>query len=385
MEKYFSPESKLDGFFMGIRTIGKIDAKIDGKIIEIKSKANIPLVVEEVVERYPQDLEQLAFYSVIDPTNPKENYLVFISQDLKQEIKVFKVLIKNKEEIIRILKQRINLLDAVKKGYVNPTKLGKCRYCNKEKCIYFNKGLCKWQDCTFPCEVIDFIAIEEDNNFKGKLLIARARWDGKSEIFRVNDIVSSRKYLYDSALEKIKEEWDEPIEKTLAKDYASNLVYNLCREHGEEIDKIPERKIKEIQNHKGWINLKTSKNQTGKITPYVTGACMTEKEGYLKFFPDYRIAELGIICAIYGKSSGYVFEYLPNLDVKFRVFEVSFNFPEKIIKKVNEIVQVLKSNKIDKFIDLPLCPDFFCKDCSIKEYCGNKSKEAKEQSKPNKK
>jgi len=374
MDKFFHSESKLDGFFMGIRAVGKIDAKIDGKIIEIKSKINLPLTIEEVIKKYPQDIEQLAFYSVMDPLNPKENYLVFISQDIKQKMIAFKVIIEDKGGIVNVLKQRINLLDGVRKGYVDPIRLGKCRFCYKEKCPYNNKGLCKWENESLPCEILDFIKIVKDDNFKEKLFEAKLKWGEESEIFRINDIIGSRTCLYNNALEKIDEDWDEPIEKTLAKDYISNLVFNLTKEHGEKILNVPKRKIKEIRHHKSWINLKTSINPLGKISPYVTQASLTEKEWYLRFPPGYKIMELGIICAIYGKSSGYIFEYLPNLDIKFRVFEVFFNSPEEIVKEVNHIIKILKNNNIETFNELPLCPDFFCKDCSIKEYCEKRNK-----------
>jgi len=369
MDKFFSSESNLDGFFIGIRTTGRIDAKVDNHILEFKSKKRLPFDINEIIERYPHDLEQLAFYSVIDPSCSNENYLIFISQDIKQEMKVFKITTKNKEEIIKILKQRINLLDGAQKKHVPAEKLGKCRFCNEYECVFLEKDLCVWKNNYFPCGVLDFIKIEEDHEFKKKLSFAKSQWNKKSELFRINDLISARGVLYCNSLEKMEDDWTEPIEKTLAKDYASNITFNFIKQHGEKISEVPSPKIKEIKKHKLWLRLKTSKDVKGKIAPYVVGASLTNNEWYLRYPPSYKVMELGLVCAIYGKSKGYVFEYLPNLDVKFRAYEVSFESPEKIVKEINRILNILQLNDINKFKELPLCPDFFCKNCSIKEYC----------------
>jgi len=95
MENFVSSESKLDGMIVGAKVVGKIDAKVDESIIDFKSKINIPQTVNEVITNCPSDVEQLGFYTAIDPLKPKVNYLVFISQKIGQEMKVFKTLARN--------------------------------------------------------------------------------------------------------------------------------------------------------------------------------------------------------------------------------------------------------------------------------------------------
>jgi len=63
--------------------------------VDFKSKINIPQTVNEVITNCPSDVEQLGFYTAIDPLKPKVNYLVFISQKIGQEMKVFKTLARN--------------------------------------------------------------------------------------------------------------------------------------------------------------------------------------------------------------------------------------------------------------------------------------------------
>lgn len=369
MENFISSESKLDGSLVGAKVVGKIDAKVGESIIDFKSKINLPQTVEDVINKYPQDIEQLGFYTAIDPLMPKVNYLVFISQQNQQEMKVFKVTIKDHEKILEVLKQRINLLDGVKKGYVEKSKLGKCRYCNEESCQFKVLGLCEWESNEFNCDILDFVEIIEDKEYRNKLMVARAKWDNASELFTVNEIINGRKTLYNNSLEKIEEDWNEPIEKTLAKIYSSHIGYLVKKEYGKEIEEFPKTKINEIKQNRNWIKLKESKNPEGIPLPYVTCACVTKTEWYLKHLPTYKILELGIICAVHGISRGYIFEYLPNLPVKFRAFEVQFGELDRVIKEVNKIVSILKQNRIKNFEELLLCPNFFCGDCSIKEFC----------------
>lgn len=378
MDNFFNSESKLDGFMSGLNVVGKIDAKVDGKIIELKSKVKIPKSVQEVIEQYPQDIEQLAFYSILDLTLPNENYLVFISQDSSSEIKVFKMKTKNRELIKKVLKQRINLLEGAKKGKIDCVKLGKCRRCFQEDCEYKERGLCRWINSELPCGVSDFIELSEDENFTKKIEIARLKWDNSSNLFRPNEIITARKKFYDSKIDKIEEEWSEDFDKILSKGYISTIAFNFLKKYGEEKIDIPTKKIRQMQPYKKWINLKTSKDKKGKTKPYLTSASMTNNEWYLKHKPSYPIAQLAIICATYGVSSGYLFEYLPNLDVKFRIYEVSFENIVEVSKKINKTIEILNDDDKKRFDELLLCPDFICenkgKGCLIREFCEKKDK-----------
>ena len=46
--------------------------------LEIKTKEELPRA-ENVVSLYPQDVEQIVFYSVMHPDKPKINYMIFVS------------------------------------------------------------------------------------------------------------------------------------------------------------------------------------------------------------------------------------------------------------------------------------------------------------------
>ena len=128
MKDFVSSESTLDGFYVGIKARGRVDARIGNSIVELKTKQDIPKNEEEVTQKFPQDIEQLAFYSVLDPINPKTNYLIFMTQSPPYKFKVFKVEINNHDKIKEVLQKRINTLRGVILRGINPEALGKCRY-----------------------------------------------------------------------------------------------------------------------------------------------------------------------------------------------------------------------------------------------------------------
>jgi len=123
-------EETLDGKWVGIDKVrGRFDYLIKDSIIEFKTKEVNPLDINEVYSFFPMDLEQLVFYSIIHPVNPKINYLVFMEDNGKFNLKAFRVKINNFHLAKRVLLSRISMLDD---AFIsnNPSALGRCRYYN---------------------------------------------------------------------------------------------------------------------------------------------------------------------------------------------------------------------------------------------------------------
>jgi hypothetical protein len=120
--------------------MGKIDIRAGNSLYELKTKDNTPETVAEIVSSYPQDLEQLAFYSVIHPSNPRVNYLVFMKNSPPFDLKVFRVEINDANRIKSILTSRIDKLDRAIDNQ-DPSRLGKCRYYDSG-CEFRNSDVC---------------------------------------------------------------------------------------------------------------------------------------------------------------------------------------------------------------------------------------------------
>ncbi len=360
-EEYFGSEFVLDGYFIGISARGKPDGKISESIIEIKSIKELPENVEEIIEKYAQYLEQLAFYSIIDPLSPNENYLVFITRDYPYKIKSFKVSISDLEKIKKILKRRIHLMKEVSEGKENIEVFGKCRYCNgetcniKEKCPLFNLPPLK-------CEVKDFLSIVESPEFTTEVEKLKKEYGESFEFYSAYNILHPRKF----CLNKISEKEDVfQTKHSTEKTYFGNLVYNYIRENKFFADKseIKESAFKEFKLNKAhWFLDKSSLTPEGKITPFITH--VSDYQNFDKPHP-YKMAELGIYLMVHKLERGMIFQYFP-IKNKVKAFEITFDFHGDYIIELKKIIEGLKTP--ENFKSLPKC-SFGCKDCVYEEEC----------------
>ena len=369
MKGYESSDATLDGIYFGLPVIGKIDAKINKSIIELKTKENIPKNPQEIIETCPGDLEQLGFYTVLDPTKPIENYLVFLSHGYPQEIKAFKVKIRNHNSIRWVLKKRIDdLTKALKEN--DPSILGRCRYCDEECSLKEDKH-CKWFDLPKKeCEISDYVKITEDDLFANLFKEAMKSWESQSPPLFISNILSSRKYIYKNVLE-LEDPFEETAESTKNKDYIKKLVFEFKKSYEHEPVCIPSLLFPEIYISKNnWINRISSKSKSGELLPFI--ACVSDYST-LKVPsspPQYKLAELGIMVCISNKPKGLIFIYYPKInDGEYKVFEVEYSFDESCKKKIEHIINILKLKDAKLISDLPPCPFFMHDKCNFKEIC----------------
>jgi len=364
-----SSESILDGVYFGLAVRGRIDARIGDSIIELKTKDIIPESKEEIIEKYPQDIEQLSFYACIDPTKPQTNYLVFISHENPAKVRAFKVEIKDFNKVKYVLKNRIDELGkAIKKN--NPSNLGRCRYC-WEGCKLKESGTCQWfnSDRT-GCGVLEFIEISEDQEFGNKVKEAMESWDGYQDTLSVHNIIAPRRYLCQQVLGE-QNDFEEDSDQVRNKDYIKKMAFELRRSFLPRDFETPKNNLKEISFSKdGWINLKSSQNPEGENIPFIAYSSLDNREEGLDKPGKYKIAELGIIVSNFNLPKGLIIVYYPKVgEKKYKVFEVEYSFNDFFKKKVKEVVDILKSEDITKLKQLPECPWFFHKDGNMGTCC----------------
>ena len=372
MSNFISSESVLDGFYLGIKAKGKIDARIGDSIVELKTKNKLPETSEEVFRLYSRDVEQLAFYSVLDPLRPKINYLVFMTQIYPYKFKVFKMEIKDHNKIDEILKKRINNLRGVLLDKINPSILGKCRYCYSE-CNLKKDGLCKPENLfDIGCEVKDYLILEEDISFKDQLEKSIESLSGNLDFYTIFNILAPRKYFN----KYIKEIEDKPFESNpeeqQSQDYFNNLIFNLdlFKLDKNDFSKIPEPIFPKLYFPKsGWIKLREAGVQDGKIIPFIAHSSTSKSQRALQYPSDYKIAELGIATLMHGKTRGLILMFYPYLGNQFKVFDVNFSFEPICKQRINEILKILDEKNINNFQGLPFCPIYIHNSCSYKNEC----------------
>jgi len=374
MDEFVSSESILDGFYLGIKAKGRIDARIGNSIVELKTKHVLPQTAEEILLLNGRDIEQLAFYTVLDPLRPKINFLVFMTQNLPYQFKVFKLEVKDHDKIEEILKKRINNLRGVLFGKNDPLTLGKCRYCFLE-CNIKKSGKCNPELLKdIGCEVKDYITLFEDLSFKDELEKSIKSLSGNFDFYCIFNILAPRKFFN----KHIKDLEDTPytsnFEEQQNQDYFDHLIYNLDLFKLDKMDlkDIPEPVIDKIYfPKKSWLKIRDLGDPKGKIIPFIAHSSPSKYNRVLQSPSDYKVAELGISLLIHGKTKGLILMFYPNLENQFKVFEVTFNFDPICKQRINEIIKILEDKNNDNFKKLPECPSYIHKDCAYKKECSN--------------
>jgi hypothetical protein len=332
-------EGLVDGIWEGIPGVrGKIDHRIGDSLIEFKTKEEPPNTPEEIISKYPQDLEQIAFYSVMHPLKPEKNYLVFMRDSSPYEIKAFRVDIRDKGTIKSVLISRIDLLNNAIET-TDPSRLGRCRYF-ETGCQFHIHSHCSCADME-PLNIAPLLRsleITYDDEFTQKLIRVREESEAP-RIFCVStrDIIAPRKHYMEmvSGLES-------PYNGDEVDDYKACLwasIGNLKRRLSIDVDGTERQSIMGSQRDPRarigfrWMKIKSSLKPEGEIVPYIEKVSLASEMKYTKP-SQYHLAELGIICAMYGKSKGLIIRVFPNLDKYVQVIQVSYKNQDEIVRKV---------------------------------------------------
>ena len=358
-------EGTIDGIWVDIPKVrGRIDCKIGDSIFEIKTKEELPIDVNDVLTKYPQDVEQLSFYSVVHPSHDKINYLLFIKDSQPFEMKVFKLEIKDLNKIKAILEKRIKLLDEALETK-NPIPLGRCRYYGSE-CQYEKSKKCN-------CEKVEPLSTEQlekcielslDIEMTKKLEELRKKYHSSNSFFTTLDIISPRKF----GLEK---EWTAEKDKQESQNYLHNLIKKIPTNlsYEQRIKIVESVQEKRLYIPYKWINVRSS-NLDDSI-PYIMKANMSLN---VQTRPnEYFLTELGLIISNYKKTRGIIFIIYPKINNFIQVFEVTYKQPEEILSRIKEIINELEKKNPDLF-NLPSCPRFMNDEgkCPLMSECNSR-------------
>ena len=371
-------EGTLDGAWVGLVGVrGKIDYRVGDSIFELKTKDNPPETPEEIISSYPQDLEQLVFYSVIHPSSPTVNYLIFMKDSAPFSLKAFRVITEDAGTIKSILISRISALN---KSFEtdDPSRLGRCRY-YEHGCQFRVSGSCSC-DRVEPLNISALqrsVRINFDEAFT-ELLENVKDTHGGSDAFSLStkDIIAPRKHYMEaiSGLESLY----EGDEKDEYKACAWVSVGKLGRRHRIELSRSEKQSV--IESHREprvkigfrWLKLKSSIHPSGEIVPYLLNVTLSRNRAFLRNPHPYHLAELGIVCAIYGRGKGLIIRVCPNLDKLVQVFQVTYENIDRIQQIVKKTIDSLeKAEQEEDLLSLPPCPEFMNDDkkCPLMSEC----------------
>lgn len=358
-------EGTIDGAWVNLLGVrGKIDYRLGDSILEFKTKDDPPETPEEIISSYPQDLEQLAFYSVIHPYSPKVNYLVFMKNSSPFDLKAFRVVTEGVGTIKSILISRISTLNESFETK-DPSRLGRCRY-YEGGCQFHVSGSCSCD----RLEPIDTGALQRsvrinfDEDFTKRLEEARNAY-GMPDSFSLStrDIIAPRKH-YMEVISGLESPYrGDEIDEYKACIWAS--VNMLKKRHKIELSGSERQSVIKSQGKPRlrigfrWLKLKSSIHPSGEIVPYLLNVNLSDNPAFIKSPSTYHLAELGIVCATYDKSKGLIIRVYPNLDKLVQVFQVTYENIDHIQHIVKETIDSVEEAEQKKdLLSLPPCPTF---------------------------
>lgn len=364
LEGFLIYEGKIDGIWTGLKGVrGQIDFLVGDSILELKTKDSLPKNEEEVIKLFPHDVEQLAFYSAIHPSNPKVNYLIFMESNPPQKFLAFKMIVKDLSRIKSLVNNRISKL---RKAIENrdSSGLGKCRY-HGLGCQYCEEKLCN-------CDTVEDLSTEQleksmelsyDKEFTEKLEESRRKGGFSGMIFTTKDVIAPRQH-YKEHVEGITSSWIPDSGKEEFWLCLRSLIEKLPIELSLHEKKQIHHSLVEPRLGIGfrWAKIKSSQKGGELIVPYLIKVG-GQKDVRYTFEPnEYHLAELAIITPIYEKTRGLIFMIYPKLNNLIKVFDIKYNKPQEIRQKVKQILDDLEKAEKDKDPSiLPETPGFMLK------------------------
>ena len=360
-------EEEVNGEMAGLPEIrGRIDFRIDNHIIEFKTTSHDINSEIDVINRNPQDLEQLVFYATLSGRVSEEHYLIYYEQDHEELFRAFTVMIKPESQPMDFVKIRLDAMTGSLRNS-DPRRLGRCRYF-EYGCKFSTNHIC---DCgTFS--TIDTSFIEH-----GVIIQRNRELEAKLEKGRLNSTVSEngsfslwdlliprRSYLERKGLLEPADD-EEPLipDETLVN--INNAVYEsgIYRERREI--RINDRSLGYVP----MISLPTVPDNSGnkyeRIYPSLVRSYASEPEklSSSRLSPFY-ILRMAMICSLSGSNAGYILVGFRSDKSMAKCFRVSFRdlpiIRAKIMERIEEIEYSMKSGIT---VHLPECPSFVQNNC----------------------
>jgi len=294
------------------------------------------------------------------------------------KLSAFEVEIKNLKDIQELLKLRIALFkNAIEKGDVS--LLGKCRYYNIG-CRFVGSNVCSCQNlCSLDTSILEkSVTLKFDQDFTTTLESIRGNEiDESINCYSINDILLPRKYhmritrgiepLYQ--LDPRKEEYKTCLGDTI-NSFKNKFGADLTKQESENVKswkKNPRIKI----GHR-WLKINKSGSPDGILTPYILKVCDIRFARNARTPSDYSMAELGLICSVYGVDNGLICTVYPKLNNHVQVFEIRYKSHNAIYEIVKDVISRMEeAQKNDDLLSLPNCPKYMNDDgqCPLINEC----------------
>jgi len=363
-------EATLDGVYVGIEGIrGRIDFRLNDSIIEIKSKPVHVDNQEMIFSNFPQDLEQLIFYSVLSTQSSRNHFLIFVTDIPPYQPYVYRVTIKDMESARTLLIKRKNdYMRALETE--DPSILFQCRYF--PSCRVNELGQCT---CTaLPIEtgdkLRDLVELERDTEFESKLIFAR---DNKYQRVQTSispfSLLFPRKW-YLKNIEGIEDRFIKSSQKEADESLlwkAIKMADALSPADTPDREWITEPFMLRVSNN--FITYRES-GCPDIVIPFISKVSNAYSFKYTQAPHEIHVGTLAIICAYYNIEKGVIFTLYPFSDMKLSAYVVDFSDIARcrdLISKQIEMIHESVTTQNPAILDP--CLGFMKRDCDIECLC----------------
>ena len=144
-----------------------------------------------------------------------------------------------------------------------------------------------------------------------------------------------------------------------------DTMYSFKKQFGAELTPEENEKVKSwikdprIKIGHRWMKIKKSGSPDGVMTPYILKVSNASFGKYARAPSDYSLAELGIVCGLYGKDNGVICTVYPKLNNHVQVFDVRYKSHKVIYRIVQDVIsRIEEANVKDDIHSLPECPGY---------------------------
>jgi len=368
---YAVSQGDVDGSKVGMPNVkGRIDFRLGDTIIEFKtSEYDIP-DVGQLINKNPQDLEQLLLYVLFTGRTKKDHILLYLTGRYPNLVsRQFKVKIKDEDKLLSYFKARYeNLKKAIEDN--NPDGLGRCRY-YEGMCKFKVKQICK-------CDAESIIDVRE---MQESIFLAPVSGDIGDKIAKENlfgkydksmglwDIFTPRQWFLKTSNPYDYQEWDETDKDKyyLRKEIEHRFVDKGLLKYGNPSKDTPQVK------DQLFYEPETEKEQ--EKYPFLVRV----RDDLLTGSPTKKFysAQLGLQCSLSKTIKGYIFVFAPKHKVGI-LEEISFeklgNVRSQALEIIDNAIKSINKEVVEQH--MPICPPFMFekKPCLTSCICFNEAK-----------
>lgn len=365
-------EVEVTGEDLGISGLkGRLDFSLQNNIVEFKTTTHGIFSENDVIEKNPQDLEQLVAYSLLTAREREEHFLVYHSGDFEGSFRVFNVGLRNPDALAEVVKQRmLGLRHAIESD--DPTSLGRCRYFGYG-CKFQSNGVCSCESLApLDTEYLrEGVTIRRNREMEQALREQEAKASEDTHTgFSLWDLVTPRKaYLRARGMLEIEETQDDDTGDIMK--HSKNAEFNSPF-YAERRELLFRGFSLGYVTMLSVVQKKEDGSETTRIYPSTVRINHNDPS---KFSADsispYYLLRLAMICSIAGSDTGYLVVGFNAEKGMLKSYRITFRNLAEIRSGIEDRISELERS-IGRHSpeSLPECPRFLHSSCGTSCLCG---------------